>query len=137
MAWPRHGQIDSGLACRRSLSMCDWQGLHAFDVIWTLFMFMVGVSLTFSLAKRKRMHESHGAIYSHAVKRAVIMFILGMIAQGNLLEFNLATLHPFYSVLHGIAAGYLIATIVTLNFNAEGARRSPRQSSWSAIGFCC
>ena len=97
-----------------------WQGLHAFDVIWALFMFMVGVSLTFSLAKRKRMHESHGAIYAHAVKRVVLLFILGMIAQGNLLQFNLATLHPFYSVLHGIAAGYLIATIVTLNFKAKG-----------------
>ena len=97
-----------------------WQGMHAFDVIWALFMFMVGVSLTFSLAKRKRTHESHGAIYAHAVKRAVLLFILGMILQGNLLQFNLSTFHPFYSVLHGIAAGYLIATIVTLNFKAKG-----------------
>jgi predicted acyltransferase len=97
-----------------------WQGLHAFDVIWALFMFMVGVSLTFSLSKRKQMHESHGAIYAHAVKRAVLLFILGMILQGNLLQFNLSTFHPFYSVLHGIAAGYLIATIVTLNFKVKG-----------------
>ena len=97
-----------------------WQGLHAFDVIWALFMFMVGVSLTFSLAKRKQMHESHGAIYVHAVKRALLLFILGMILQGNLLQFNLSTFHPFYSVLHGIAAGYLIATIVTLNFKVKG-----------------
>ena len=29
-----------------------WQGLHFFDVIWPLFMFMVGVSIPFSLAKR-------------------------------------------------------------------------------------
>lgn len=76
--------------------------------------------MTFSLAKRKRMHESHRAIYAHAIKRAVLLFILGMIAQGNLLEFSLSTFHPFYSVLHGIAAGYLIATIVTLNFKAKG-----------------
>lgn len=97
-----------------------WVGLHLFDVIWTLFMFMVGVSLSFSIAKRKRMNESPRSIYAHAVKRAVILFILGMVAQGNLLEFNLATLHPFYSVLHGIAAGYLIATVVTMNFKAKG-----------------
>lgn len=97
-----------------------WQGLHAFDVIWALFMFMVGVSLTFSLAKRKRMHESHASIYAHAVNRAALLFMLGMILQGNLLQFNLSTFHPFYSVLHGIAAGYLIATIVTLNFKAKG-----------------
>ena len=97
-----------------------WQGLHAFDVIWTLFMFMVGVSMAFSLAKRKRMHESRGVLYAHAVKRAVLLFVLGMILQGNLLQFNLSTFHPFYSVLHGIAAGYLIATIVTLNFKVRG-----------------
>jgi len=115
-AWP--DRFWMGLSAQ--FEHVSWQGLHAFDVIWTLFMFMVGVSLTFSLAKRKRMHESHGAIYSHAIQRAVFMFILGMIAQGNLLQFNLATLHPFYSVLHGIAAGYLIATIVTLNFNVKG-----------------
>jgi predicted acyltransferase len=115
-AWP--DRFWTGLSAQ--FEHVPWQGLHVFDIIWTLFMFMVGVSLTFSLAKRKRMRESHGAIYAHAVKRAVLLFILGMIAQGNLLQFNLATLHPFYSVLHGIAAGYLIATIVTLNFNVKG-----------------
>jgi predicted acyltransferase len=97
-----------------------WAGLHFFDVIWTLFMFMVGVSVSFSIAKRKRMNESDRSIYSHAIQRALILFALGMVAQGNLLEFSLATFHPFYSVLHGIAAGYLIATIVTLKWKAKG-----------------
>jgi predicted acyltransferase len=115
-AWPDRFWI--GLSAQ--FEHVRWQGLHAFDVIWTLFMFMVGVSIAFSLAKRKRMHESHGALYAHTVKRAALLFILGMIAQGNLLEFNLSTFHPFYSVLHGIAAGYLIATIVTLNFKVKG-----------------
>ena len=97
-----------------------WVGLHLFDVIWTLFMFMVGVSLSFSIANRRRKNESHRSIYAHAIKRALILFVLGMVAQGNLLDFNLATFRPFYSVLHGIAAGYLIATIVTLKFRAKG-----------------
>jgi predicted acyltransferase len=43
-----------------------------------------------------------------------------MMAQGNLLQFTLATLHPCYSVLHGIAAGYLIATVVMLRFGPKG-----------------
>ncbi len=97
-----------------------WGGLHVFDVIWTLFMFMVGVSLSFSLSRRAQTHQSRTTIYRHAVQRAFIMFFLGMIAQGGLLEFNLATLHPFYSVLHGIAAGYLIAIIVTMNSSPRG-----------------
>jgi len=98
--WP--GRFTSAVAAQ--LEHVPWKGLHLFDVIWALFMFMVGVSLSFSIARRKQMNEPHRSIYVHAIKRAVILFILGMVAQGNLLQFNLATLHPFYSVLHGIAA---------------------------------
>jgi predicted acyltransferase len=97
-----------------------WQGLHCYDVIWPLFMFMVGVSLSFSLARRKLSGATDKALYLHALKRALILFLLGMMAQGNLLQFNLATLHPCYSVLHGIAAGYLIATVVMLRFGPKG-----------------
>jgi predicted acyltransferase len=115
-AWP--GRFSEALA--QQFEHVRWQGLHFFDVIWTLFMFMVGVSLSISIAKRKRTNESDGRILYHAFQRSLILFVLGMIAQGNLLDFSLATLHPFYSVLHGIAAGYLIATMVTLKFRLRG-----------------
>jgi len=131
MLWIIGGaEIVSGLAkvwpCNFTTALAQqfehvaWQGLHAFDIIWTLFMFMVGVSLAFSIDNRKQRNESSRSTYAHAVKRALILFVLRMAAQGNLLDFNLATLHPFYSVLHGIAAGYLIATIVTMNLRAKG-----------------
>jgi predicted acyltransferase len=97
-----------------------WQGLHCYDVIWPLFMFMVGVSLSFSLTRRKLSGATDKVLYLHALKRVLILFVLGMMAQGNLLQFNLATLHPCYSVLHGIAAGYLIATVVMLRFGPKG-----------------
>jgi predicted acyltransferase len=108
------------LAVARQFEHVPWAGLHAFDVIWPLFMFMVGVSMCLSLAKRRQKGETHSTLYAHAIRRAVLLFVLGMIAQGNLLEFNLATFHPFYSVLGGIAAAYLIATIVTLNTRPAG-----------------
>jgi predicted acyltransferase len=97
-----------------------WQGLHCYDVIWPLFMFMVGVSLSFSLARRKLNGATDKVLYLHALRRALILFVLGMMAQGNLLQFDLSTLHPCYSVLHGIAAGYLIATVVMLRFGSKG-----------------
>jgi predicted acyltransferase len=115
-AWP--GRFSDAMA--QQFEHVRWEGLHFFDVIWTLFMFMVGVSLCFSIATRKRMNESDGKILYHAIQRSLILFVLGMMAQGNLLDFSLATLHPFYSVLHGIAAGYLIATMVTLKFRLRG-----------------
>ena len=97
-----------------------WQGLHFYDIIWPLFMFIVGVSLPFSLAKRKAAGAGIADLYLHALKRAAILFLLGMAAQGNLLAFDLAKLRPCYSVLHGIAAGYLIATIVTVHLRPAG-----------------
>ncbi len=114
--WP--GRLSTALA--QQLRHVPWEGLHCFDLIWPLFMFMVGVSLAFSLTKRKANGESNKDLYLHALRRALILFVLGMMAQGNLLQFNLATLHPCYSVLHAIAAGYLIATIVTLNLRPIG-----------------
>lgn len=108
------------LAVAAQFEHVPWAGLHLYDVIWPLFMFMVGVSLCLSLTRRRQRGESHASVYAHAIRRALVLFVLGMIAQGNLLQFNLATLHPFYSVLGGIAAGYLIATIVTLNTRPAG-----------------
>ena len=96
-----------------------WEGLHFWDVIWPLFMFIVGVSIAFSMARRRAAGASHRTIYLHALRRAVILFVLGMIAQGNLLTWDLSKLWPCYSVLHGIAAGYLIATAVALEFRAK------------------
>jgi predicted acyltransferase len=91
-----------------------WEGLHFYDVIWPLFMFIMGAALPFSLAKRRAQGATDRSLILHAVKRALILFALGMIAQGNLLAFDLSKFHPCYSVLHGIAAGYLIAMIVIL-----------------------
>jgi predicted acyltransferase len=91
-----------------------WEGLHFFDLIWPLFMFIVGVSIPLSVEKRIAKGETKRNLYLHAVRRSIILFILGMMLQGGLLQWDLSKLHPCYSVLHGIAAGYLIAVIVTI-----------------------
>ncbi len=96
-----------------------WQGLHIYDVIWPLFMFIMGTAIPLSITKRRAMGESDPSLMLHAVKRAVILFCLGTITQGGLLEFDLSKFHPCYSVLHGLAAGYLIATIVALKVKAK------------------
>ncbi len=91
-----------------------WQGLHFYDLIWPLFMFVMGAAIPFSVAKRRTAGASDRSLLLHATRRALIMFALGTITQGNLLLFDLSKFRPCYSVLHGLAAGYLIATIVAL-----------------------
>jgi len=96
-----------------------WEGLHFYDLIWPLFMFIVGISIPLSIKKRRAANTTKRHLYLHAVRRVILLFILGMVLQGGLLKWDLAELHPFYSVLHGIAAGYLIAFIVVIELRPK------------------
>jgi predicted acyltransferase len=96
-----------------------WRGLHFFDLIWPLFMFIMGAAIPLSVAKRRAKGVTDRSLLLHAVRRALIMFCLGTITQGNLLLFDLSKFRPCYSVLHGLAAGYLLATIVVLKVNEK------------------
>lgn len=96
-----------------------WEGIHFEDLIWPLFMFLVGVSIPLSIAKRKAAGTTNRSLYLHALRRVLILFILGMVVQGGLLKWDLSKLHPFYSVLHGIAMGYLIAVIVVIELRPK------------------
>jgi predicted acyltransferase len=115
-------------ALRPQFEHVPWEGLHFWDLIWPLFMFIVGVSIPLSIAKRKASGATRRGLYLHAVRRAVILFVLGMVLQGRLLEWDLAKLRPCYSVLHGIAAGYLIAVAVAIELR-------PRLQVAAIVGF--
>lgn len=97
-----------------------WEGFRFWDLVMPLFLFIVGAAIPFSFAKR--LAASGGRkkkLYFHIIKRVVILFILGMIAQGNLLKYDLSELHIYCNTLQAIAAGYLIATIVLLNLKTK------------------
>jgi predicted acyltransferase len=84
-----------------------------------LFLFIVGVAMPFSFAKRLARGDSQRKIYSHIIIRFVILFILGMIAQGHLLSYDLAKLAIYCNTLQAIAAGYLIGSILLLNLSVK------------------
>ncbi len=92
-----------------------WAGFTAWDLIMPLFLFVVGAAMPFSFAKRLERGESKGRIYVHVLYRVVILWVLGMIAQGHLLEYQLPKLHLYSNTLQTIAAGYLISSILLLN----------------------
>ena len=64
--------------------------------------------------------QSTAQLYFKILRRALILFVLGMACQGHLLDFNLKTLHIFSNTLQAIAVGYLIAGIVMLNVGVIG-----------------
>jgi predicted acyltransferase len=53
--------------------------------------------------------------YFHIVKRALILFLLGLIAGGHLLHFQFADMPVYNNVLEYIGIGYLVCAILVLN----------------------
>jgi len=100
---------------RTQLTHVKWEGFRFEDLIMPLFMFIVGVVMPYSFNKRRLEGHGKAQLYLHIVKRVVILFVLGMIAQGNLLEYDLSKLHIYSNTLQAIAAGYIIAAIIMLN----------------------
>jgi predicted acyltransferase len=80
-----------------------------------LFLFIVGVVMPFSFNKRLAKGQNSKQIFVYVIKRTIILFILGMIAQGNLLECDLSRLHLYCNTLQAIAAGYFISAIFILH----------------------
>jgi predicted acyltransferase len=93
----------------------QWEGFTAWDLIMPLFLFVVGTAMPFSFAKRLELGQSRARIYLHVLYRVLILWILGMIAQGRLLEYDLSQLRFYSNTLQAIAAGYLVASILILN----------------------
>jgi predicted acyltransferase len=94
------------------LAHSRWNGCTLADVVFPCFLFMVGVSSVFSLAGRLRRGTPRGRIIAAALRRAGIIFALGLAING-FPTFPLHTLRV-YGVLQRIAICYLAATLLFL-----------------------
>jgi predicted acyltransferase len=95
-----------------------WQGFHFYDMIFPLFLFIAGVSMPFSIVKRKKRGESMQKIYLHLLRRLFILILLGLIYNG-LLRFDFEK-QRYASVLARIGLGWFFAAIIVLNTNVRG-----------------
>lgn len=106
-------------ALKRQLTHVPWEGFAFWDIIMPLFLFIVGAAMPFSIAKRQEKGAAKWEIYRHVLIRFAILFVLGMVAQGHLLEFDLGRLHIFSNTLQAIAAGYLISAVFLLELKTR------------------
>ena len=81
----------------------EWEGFRFIDLVMPLFLFIVGVVMPFAFNKRLRQGHSKSRLYRHIIIRFLILYILGMIAQGRLLEYDLSQLRIFSNTLQAIA----------------------------------
>ena len=92
-----------------------WEGFAFWDIIMPLFMFMAGASMPFAFAKFM-LNGGKTQLYKRILKRVLILFILGMICQGNLLGLDPTRIFFYSNTLQAIAIGYLISAILLMHF---------------------
>jgi predicted acyltransferase len=92
----------------------QWGQFHFYDIIMPLFLFIVGVVMPVAFKRRIEKKDSKKQIYIHVIKRVIKLYILGLIASGHLLQFDISTLHLWTDTLHAIAVGYLVSSILIL-----------------------
>ena len=92
------------------LKHSEWHGWTITDVVFPSFLWIVGVSITLSLAKRMAAGVSRGELLKQVVRRATIIYALGLLIYG-FPKFDLATWR-ILGVLQRIAICYLIASVI-------------------------
>jgi predicted acyltransferase len=100
------------------LEHTEWHGFTLYDLIFPLFLFMAGVSMPFSFAKRLENGATKLQLYRHVFIRALMLVLLGLI-YNDLMKFDWATMR-YTSVLGHIGIAYFFAALIFLNANVVG-----------------
>ncbi|ACO32818.1 MULTISPECIES: heparan-alpha-glucosaminide N-acetyltransferase domain-containing protein [Acidobacterium] len=95
-----------------ALKHAQWNGFTPTDLVFPTFIFVVGISLVFSTEARLRRGQSRLLIAAHALRRSVILFLLGLVVNG-FPYFHFGTLR-IYGVLQRIAICYLFGSLLYL-----------------------
>jgi predicted acyltransferase len=95
-----------------------WDGLTPTDLVFPFFLFIVGVSMVFSLARRLESGAPFRETFSHVLKRGAIIFVLGLV-----LSFDYMKYQPrIPGVLQRIALCYVATALIVLSTRRRRAR---------------
>lgn len=90
----------------------DWNGFTPTDLVFPTFLFLVGVAIAYSTAARLAKGATAAEIFAHALRRSVILFLLGLVVN-SFPYFDFATMR-YYGVLPRIAICNLVVTALYL-----------------------
>ncbi|NOY57438.1 MAG: DUF5009 domain-containing protein [Calditrichaeota bacterium] len=99
------------------LDHADWAGFHFYDLIFPLFVFIVGMSVVFSLEKLLAT-KGKKAAYNRIIRRFILLYLLGIIEYGGMS-------HGFQhirllGVLQRLALTYFFTGILFIHFRTKG-----------------
>jgi len=86
-----------------------WNGLHFWDLVQPFFMFIVGVAMPFSFAKRTERGDNYQKLLRHAIQRSLLLLLLGWalycIGPGKIT-------FRFQNVMAQLSVTYIIAFLI-------------------------
>lgn len=115
LGWMSHSGVAQGLS--HQLEHAPWAGFRFYDLIFPMFVFIVGVSMVFSLSKVIQT-EGKFAAHKRILRRSVLLFVLGILYSGGLMQEwpNIRLM----GVLNRIALCYLFAGLIFCHFKWRG-----------------
>ena len=100
------------------LQHAEWNGWTPTDMVFPSFLWIAGVAMTLSLAKRLAEGHSRGALFLQVLRRAAIIYALGLVVYAAP-RFSLST-QRLLGVLQRIAICYLVAAAIYLTTKLRG-----------------
>ena len=102
----------------QQMSHLNYGGFRFYDLIFPMFLFIVGVVLPFSVSRRLSEGQSHMRLYIHIAKRAGLLVLLGLIRDAGLLTFDWSEMWG-WGVLSLIGVAYFVGAVIVLNTRAK------------------
>lgn len=99
----------------KNMDHAGWEGFYFLDLIFPLFLFLVGLILPVVILGRLERGETPRRLYRHILKRTLVLIFLGLVNYG-LLRCDWATMR-WSSVLGRIGICYFIASILLIHTN--------------------
>ena len=99
------------------LKHVGWEGFRFYDLIFPLFVFLLGMSTVFSLPKYVE-EKGKWAAHVRLFRRFILLFLLGAFYDSGISE--MAKESPFSGVLQRMAWCYLFTALCFLNFQLRG-----------------
>ena len=93
-----------------------WNGFTFYDFIFPLFLFVAGISLSYSISKSRELGLSPNRIYRKAFKRMIILVLLGILYKNAPVPLFEPSQIRLGSVLGRIGIATFVTTILFVNY---------------------
>jgi predicted acyltransferase len=110
--WPPPDLVET------QLEHVPWEGFRFYDLIFPLFLFLVGVVIPFSHGRMQERGTSRAAMHWRILRRTLLLFALGLLTN-RILQFDWENLRVA-GVLQRIAICYGIAALIVLHTSRRG-----------------